>query len=288
MYAVTGITGKVGAAVARSLLAADQPVRAVVRDALKGAVWANLGCDIAIADLADARALAAAFEGTEGVFAMLPPVFDPAPGFPEARGFIEPLYAALAKAKPKRVVALSTIGADAPQPNLLNALGLMEDALKALPMPVVFLRAAWFMENAAWDIASAREGKIQCYLQPLDRPIPMVATDDVGRTAAALLQEHWKGQRVVELEGAKRVSPNALADAFATALAQPVRAEAVPRDRWESMFRAQGMKNPMPRIQMIDGFNSGWIDFPNRGARARKGSISIDQAIAGVIQRQLT
>jgi uncharacterized protein YbjT (DUF2867 family) len=288
MYAVTGITGKVGAAVARSLLSADQPVRAVVRDALKGAAWANLGCDIAIADLADARALAAAFEGTEGVFAMLPPVFDPAPGFPEARGFIEPLYTALAKAKPKRVVALSTIGADAPQPNLLNALGLMEDALKALPMPVAFLRAAWFMENAAWDIASAREGKIQCYLQPLDRPIPMVATDDVGRTAAALLQEHWKGQRVVELEGAKRVSSNALADAFAKALAQPVRAEAVPRDRWESMFRAQGMKNPIPRIQMIDGFNNGWIDFPNRGANARKGSISIDQAIASVIQRELT
>jgi nucleoside-diphosphate-sugar epimerase len=48
MYAVTGITGKVGAAVARSLLSADQPVRAVVRDALKGASWANLGCDIAL------------------------------------------------------------------------------------------------------------------------------------------------------------------------------------------------------------------------------------------------
>jgi uncharacterized protein YbjT (DUF2867 family) len=288
MYAVTGITGKVGAAVARSLLSADQPVRAVVRDRAKGAVWANLGCDIATADLADARALAAAFEGTEGVFAMLPPVFDPAPGFPEARGFIESLYTALAKAKPKKVVALSTIGADAPQPNLLNALGLMEDALKTLPIPVVFLRAAWFMENAASDIASAREGNIQSYLQPLDRPIPMIATDDVGRTAAALLQEHWEGQRVVELEAAQRVSPNALADAFAKALAQPVRAEAVPRVRWESIFRAQGMKNPTPRMQMIDGFNAGWIDFPNRGSDARKGSISIDQAIASVIQRDLT
>jgi uncharacterized protein YbjT (DUF2867 family) len=288
MYAVTGITGKVGAAVARSLLSADQPVRAVVRDRGKGAAWAKLGCDIATADLADARALAAAFEGTEGVFAMLPPVFDPAPGFPEARGFIESLYTALAKAKPKKVVALSTIGADAPQPNLLNALGLMEDALKTLPMPVVFLRAAWFMENAAWDIASAREGNIQSYLQPLDRPIPMIATDDVGRTAAALLQEHWEGQRVVELEAAQRVSPNALADAFAKALAQPVRAEAVPRVRWESIFCAQGMKNPTPRMQMIDGFNTGWIDFPNRGSNTRKGSISIDQAIASVIQRDLT
>jgi NAD(P)H dehydrogenase (quinone) len=288
MYAVTGITGKVGAAVARSLLSADRSVRAVVRDRSKGAPWADLGCDIAVADLADAGALTKAFEGTEGVFAMLPPVFDPAPGFPEARGYIASMYTALAEAKPKKVVALSTIGADAPNPNLLNVLGLMEDALKTLPVPVVFLRAAWFMENAAWDIASARQGNIQSYLQPLDRPIPMIATDDVGRTAAALLQEHWEGRRVVELEGPQRVSANALADAFAKVLAQPVRAEAVPRERWESIFRAQGMKNPTPRMQMVEGFNAGWIDFADGGAHARKGSIGIDQAITTLIQRQGT
>jgi uncharacterized protein YbjT (DUF2867 family) len=141
------------------------------------------------------------------------------------------------------------------------------------------------MENAAWDIASASQGNIQSYLQPLDRPIPMIATDDVGRTAAALLQEHWQGRRVVALEAAQRVSPTALADAFAKALAQPVRAEAVPRARWESLFRAQGMKNPTPRMQMIDGFNAGWIDFSNHGANARKGSIGIDQAIATLVQR---
>ena len=286
MYAVTGITGKVGAAVARSLLSADQAVRAVVRDRGKGAAWADLGCDVAVADLVDASALTKAFEGTEGVFAMLPPVFDPTPGFLEARKYIASMYTALAEAKPKKVVVLSTIGADAPQPNLLNALGLMEDAFKSLPMPVTFLRAAWFMENAALDIASAREGTIQSYLQPLDRRVPMIATDDVGRTAAALLQENWEGRRVVELEGAQRVSPNTLADAFAKALTQPVRAQAVPRDRWESIFRAQGMKNPIPRMQMIDGFNAGWIDFPNLGANARKGSIGIDQAVATLIQRE--
>jgi uncharacterized protein YbjT (DUF2867 family) len=286
MYAVTGITGKVGAAVARSLLSADQRVRAVVRDRAKGAAWADLGCDIAVADIGDAAALAKAFEGMDGVFAMLPPVFDPTPGFLEARKYIASMYTALAEAKPKKVVVLSTIGADAPQPNLLNALGLMEDAFKSLPMPVTFLRAAWFMENAALDIASAREGTIQSYLQPLDRRVPMIATDDVGRTAAALLQENWEGRRVVELEGAQRVSPNALADAFAKALTQPVRAQAVPRDRWESIFRAQGMKNPIPRMQMIDGFNAGWIDFPNLGANARKGSIGIDQAVATLIQRE--
>src|SRR6202012_3986864 len=141
-------------------------------------------------------------------------IFDPASGFTEARQFIASMYTALAAAKPRRVVALSTIGADSPNPNLLNALGLMENAMKTLPMPVAFLRAAWFMENAALDIASARQGHIESYLQPLDRPIAMIATEDVGRTAAVLLREHWQGQRVVELESAQRGSPNALADNF--------------------------------------------------------------------------
>src|SRR6202008_1646013 len=108
------------------------------------------------------------------------------------------------------------------QPNLLNVLGRMEDAFGSLPMPVAFLRAAWFMENAAWDIDSAKSGLIQSYLQPLDRAVPMVSTDDVGRAAAALLQEPWEGKRVVEREGPQRVSPNALAAAFDQPLATPV------------------------------------------------------------------
>ena len=283
MYAVTGITGKVGSAVARSLLSAGKPVRAIVRSHARALVWSKLGCDVAIADLADSRALTAAFEGTEGVFAMLPPVFDPAPGFPEARVFIESMRAARASASPRKVVALSTIGADASQPNLLNSLALMEEAFRALPLPVAFLRAAWFMENAAWDITSARNGNIQSYLQPLHRPFPMIATGDVGRTASALLQENWVGQRVVELESEQRVSPDKVAHAFARALAHPVRAQAVPRDHWESIFRAQGMKNPLPRMQMLDGFNAGWIDFPNRGATARKGAIGIEEAVAALV-----
>jgi uncharacterized protein YbjT (DUF2867 family) len=245
-----------------------------------------LGCDIAVADLSDTEALTAAFAGAAGVFAMVPPVFDPAPGFPEAMAFINSLGAALARAKPARVVALSTVGADALQPNLLNVLGRMEDVFGALPTPVTFLRAAWFMENAAWDIDSAKRGLIQSYLQPLDRAVPMISTDDVGRAAAALLQERSEGKRVVELESPQRVSPNTLAAAFANALGTPVRAEVVPREQWESIFRAQGMKNPTPRIQMIEGFNAGWIDFADRGAHARKGSIGIDQAITTLIQRQ--
>ena len=48
LYAITGITGKIGGVLARTVLAANQPVRAVVRDADKGAVWAAEGCEVAL------------------------------------------------------------------------------------------------------------------------------------------------------------------------------------------------------------------------------------------------
>jgi uncharacterized protein YbjT (DUF2867 family) len=289
MFAVVGVTGKVGRAVARSLLDADQSVRAVVRDAAKGSAgsaWASRGCEVATADLDNAAPLAAAFTDVGGVFAMLPPIFDPKPGFPEAKAMIGTLRAALAEALPPKLVVLSTVGADAGQPNLLNQLGLLEQALVDLPIRITFLRPGWFMENAAADIASAfNTGVIRSYLQPLDHAVPMVAAEDVGRTAAALLQEEWVGHRVVELQ-AERVTPNAIASAFAKALDRPVRAEAVPRARWEEIFRSEGMRNPLPRMQMVDGFNQGWIDFPNAGAGARTGRIDVDSAIAALVKKE--
>jgi len=50
MFVITGITGNVGGEVARNLLAAGRPVRAVVRDLRKGEAWAKLGCDLMGAD----------------------------------------------------------------------------------------------------------------------------------------------------------------------------------------------------------------------------------------------
>ena len=43
MYAIIGIAGKVGGALARTLLAASQPVRSVVRDTTRGQPWAECG-----------------------------------------------------------------------------------------------------------------------------------------------------------------------------------------------------------------------------------------------------
>jgi NAD(P)H dehydrogenase (quinone) len=286
MYAITGITGQVGSAVANALLAQGQKVRAVVRNPEKAEAWRVRGCDIAIADIDDPVALTGAFRGVEGVFVLVPPVFDPRPGFPEGKAALASLHGALLAARPPRIVCLSTIGAQASQPNLLALLGLMETRFKDLPSPITFLRAGWFMENALWDVPSARDdGVLHSFLQPLDATFPMVATQDIGALAAELLQQTTSGSRVVELEGPERISPNALADAFAKALGHPVSAEVVPRESWHDLFAGQGMNNPTPRMQMLDGFNEGWIRFESDNAQVRKGTTSLETVIGQLVAR---
>jgi len=277
MYAITGITGKVGGAAAKSLVQSGCAVRAVLRDPAKAIYWREQGCDVAFANFHSAPALTQAFQGCKGVFILLPPIFDPDPLFSQARAMIANVRDAIEAAKPAKVVCLSTIGADAERVNLLSQLGLMEVAMESLPMPVTFLRAGWFIDNAAWDVAPAQmTGVIPSFLQPLDRQVPMVSTLDVGRTAAALLRENWSGKRVVDLEGPERVSPNDIAAAFTRLLGKPITAAAVARSEWEELFRAQGMQNPAPRMRMLDGFNEGWIGFQGE---TRKGTVRLDEAL---------
>jgi uncharacterized protein YbjT (DUF2867 family) len=283
MFAITGVTGNVGGELARNLLTAKRRVRAVVRDARKGAEWAGFGCEVAVADIEDVAALTEAFRGAEGVFVMVPSSFDPMPGFPEAKKTAATLKAALEAARPGKVVYLSTIGAQAEQTNLLSQHTIIEEALRELAIPITFLRPGWFMENASWDVTPAKDkGLVPSFLDPLDRPVPMVSTVDIGRVAAELIQETWSGHRVVELEGPKRVTPNEIAAGFAKLLGRPVRTEVVSRETWETIFLAQGMKNPLPRMQMLDGFNEGWIEFENRD-RVLKGRVGLEDALKRLV-----
>jgi NAD(P)H dehydrogenase (quinone) len=284
MFAVTGITGQVGGAIGKMLLRKNRRVRAVVRNASKGATWAEQGCEIAIAEIDDADALKKAFEGSEGMFLMTPPNFDPEPGFQQTHKAAAAIKSALLATRPGRVVYLSTVGAQVSEPNLLNNSKITEEMLRTLPVPVAFLRAAWFMENASWDVASARNGHIPSFLQPLDHAIPMVATQDIASAAVELLcDEPWQGVRTVELEGPRRYSANEIAGAFSRVLGHPVLTSAVPQETWEDLFRSQGMKHPMPRIRMLDGFNEGWIEFEGGQAGSLKGSTPLEAVVRSLV-----
>jgi len=281
MFVITGITGKVGGRVGDILLKAGLPVRAVVRCAGKGASWKARGSEIAlVADAADVQSLAQAFAGATGVFLMNPPNYDSERGFPDIQRSAKATAEAIAKAKPAKIVFLSTIGAHVQEFNLLNRLTLFEHMLANVGVPVAFLRAAWFMENAAWDLAAARSGRIESYLHPLDRKIDMVSAKDIGRAAADLLREEWSGVRIIELSGPQKYSPRDEADAFAAALERDVKAVEVPRSEWEQRFRREGMQHPEARIRMLDGFNEGWIDFQGDGTERRTGAVELAEVLS--------
>jgi len=125
------------------------------------------------------------------------------------------------------VVCLSTIGADAPHENLLTQRTLMELSLEQIGLSVTFLRPGWFMENALWDVPSARdEGVLRSFLQPADKLFPMVATQDVGDLAARASpgererergSSSWRGPHAYR----RTISPAA----FAMVLKRAVRVE---------------------------------------------------------------
>jgi NAD(P)H dehydrogenase (quinone) len=263
MFAITGITGRVGGGTAQALLEAGHTLRAVLRDSQKGAAWQRRDAEIALATFDDADALTRAFSGAEGVYVMVPPDFDPDADFSGAKAAAAAIAEAVRRARPGKVVALSSIGGQhAHGTGLIGQTHILEEALRDCPVPIAILRPTWFMENSLWDVAPAREtGRMPSYLSPLDRPVPMIATADIGAVAARTLLDNWSGKRVIEIEGPRRYSQIEIAALLGKALGRPVEAQAIPREEWEGLFRAQGTVRPQPRIEMLDGFNSGWIDF---------------------------
>lgn len=284
MIAVMGVTGQVGGAIARRLLAEGEKVRVAVRSADKGETWKRAGAEIAVASTDDTAALTHAFANTDAAFVMLPPVFDPAPGYPESTAATTSVRTALQAAKPGKVVALSTIGGHVDRDNLLIQLHHWEQALRTLTLPVVFLRPTWFIENTQWLLAEAREkGILASHLQPLDKPVPMVAVDDIAATAVDLLSGRDETRGIVELAGPQDVTPSEIASTLGHIFNRDVRAQAIPRETWEAEFRAAGMQHPEPRMRMLDGFNEGWIRFQGT---PRRGTTTLESALRQLIQQK--
>ena len=289
MYAVMGITGNVGGAVARTLLAKGEKVRGIVRNPEKAAEWQKQGAELFKADYDDFDALTAAFTGVAGVFVMVPPNFAPALGFPETKATLKVLHEALSRVQPSNVVYLSSIGAEqASGLGLITSSHLLEETLGDLPFSHAFLRAGWFIENSAGDVVSARnEGKILVQLHPLNRKFPLVATEDIGKVGAETLTQSWTGIRRIEVAGPEGYSPIDIADAFADAVGRPVEAIAVPRAEWETLWISQGMPKgrTAPRAEMVDGFNSGWIHFGVRDTEHVDGATPLREVITQLVTR---
>ncbi len=282
MFLVMGITGQVGGATARHLLAQGKEVRALVRDRAKAASWAAQGVELVDGDWNDADTIARALDGVEGAFVMLPVVWTPSSDFKEAKGVIANFVKALTEVEPPRVVALSSMGAHRSQGlGMITALSLLEQGLRNLKSPMAFVRAGGFFENFLFGLHVAQGGTLPVFYDPTNRKSTMVATNDIGAEVATLLAgPTWSGQRVIEL--GSMVSADEVAVQLGEVLQRDVKAFAVPRAGWSAAFEQFGIpKGQTAQAEaMYDAVNAGWMELGVEGTEHVAGTTSARDVFA--------
>lgn len=271
MYVVSGITGHTGRVVAEQLRAAGKEVRALVRNPSHVAELEERGFDVGVLDLSDTEALGAALQGAEGAYLLVPPFYGPGILDHQAK-IAASIASALARAQLPRVVLLSSVGAEHPDgTGPIVTCHRLEQACANLP-GVTFLRAAYFQEN--WLAVAApvkTAGILPNFLAP-DRSMAMVATADIGRTAASLLLQETPPARVVGLAGPEDLTPRQVAQAMTDLRGTPVELQTFPIAQVVPTFTQTGVPQELAELfqELYQAANDGRLTFdtPQRGSVA--------------------
>jgi uncharacterized protein YbjT (DUF2867 family) len=224
MYVVTGASGNSGHVVAETLLARGHKVRAIGRSAERLQLLARLGAEPFVCDLTDRSALAKAFAGAQGVYAMIPPDVTAH----DYRAFqdrvTDALAAAITESRVKHVVALSSFGADkAEKTGPVVGLHHLENKLNQIPgLHVLHLRAGYFMENTLAQIGIIKAIGVTAGPLRGELELPLIATRDIGTAAAErLLKFDFTGSQSRELLGQRDISMAEAAGIIGRAIGRP-------------------------------------------------------------------
>jgi uncharacterized protein YbjT (DUF2867 family) len=263
MYVITGATGHSGRVAAESLLAKGKKVRALGRSEQRLKELAARGAEPFVCDLTDAAALAKAFSGAEGVYAMVPPDM----AAQNYRGLqdrsTDALAKALTEAHVRHVVSLSSFGADkADKTGPVAGLHLREEKLDAVAgLNVLHVRAGYFMENTLAQIGIIKSMGVAAGPLRAELELPMIATRDIGAFAAerlALLD--FSGSQTHELLGERNISMAEAAGIIGRAIGRPQLSYVrVPNEQVIEAFKRMGASESMAKsmIEMTEALNSG-------------------------------
>lgn len=203
MITVMGATGKTGGAAADRLLAAGKKIRAIGRSADRLQPLVKRGAEAAVGDANDLNFLASAFQGAEAVYAMVPPDY----AQPDLRKYYnrlgETIEGALKRSGARRVVFLSSLGAELPE-GTGPILGLhdLEERFRKLNLDLLILRPGYFYDNFYSSLGLIKHQGINGGATAPDVPIAMTAAQDIGAAAAEeLAAGKFKGTVVRELLG---------------------------------------------------------------------------------------
>jgi uncharacterized protein YbjT (DUF2867 family) len=263
MYAITGATGNSGHIVAEKLLKAGKRVRAIGRCAERLQKLAAQGAEAYVANLEDRAAMAKAFAGAEGVYAMIPPDSGGTDYRAQQDRGSDSLSAAIAEAKVKHVVVLSSFGADkAEKTGPVVGLHLFEQKLNRIPgLNALFLRAGYFMENTLAQIGIIQTMGFAAGPLRADLKVPMIATRDIGSAAAdALLRLDFTGSRTQELQGQRDLTMVEVAAIIGVAIGKPGLGYVhAPDDQVRAAMLGMGMSSSLVdlMLEMSAAMNSG-------------------------------
>ena len=279
-FAVMGATGHVGRVAAEELLRRGHQVRALGRDLKKLEALKAKGASVHPVAFDDVEALAAAFKGASGGFAMIPPGYteDDFGAYQDRVG--QAIVEALRAAGIAQVVSLSSLGAQRSEgTGPIKGLHRQEERLKGVTgVRVIHLRPGYFMENQLWSIPVIQSQGINGSPIKGDVPIQMVATQDIGETVASLLETPAaSNQQVVELVGPRPVTLTEATAVLGRAIGKPdLQYVQFPYDQARQAMLGMGMKPSIAdlMIEMYRGFSEAKVE-PTQ--EPRRGRVTFEQ-----------
>jgi uncharacterized protein YbjT (DUF2867 family) len=288
MYVIAGVTGNVGSVVASELLAQGEKIKAIVRDANRGAIWRERGAEIAVGSVGEQTFLAKALVGAAGFFALLPP--DNRVGgedfYAAQRRTADAIAAAVKESAVPHVVMLSSLGADlAEGTGPIKGLHYLENALRKTGTKLTAIRACYFQENISGIIPAARQAGIYPnFLPSADTAIPMIATRDIGRLAASLSRSPPQRSEIVDLVG-PTYSARQLSQKLGAALGKPLQILDIPAGGHVEAMTQAGLPHAIAEVyaELYAAIGTGLIT--PRGDRTVTGTTTIDEVLPGLLAR---
>ncbi|MGK2866925.1 MAG: NmrA/HSCARG family protein [Mycobacterium sp.] len=221
-FAVLGATGAQGGAVVAALLEGGSTVRGITRrtDSASAQRLSAAGVEVVAADLSDESAVARAFTGVDGAYALTTP-FEEGPEAEVAQGRTI-LAAALAARLPHLV--FSSV-ADADQHTGIphfDSKAQVEESLARSGLSYTIVGPSYFYDNMLGGLDDIRAGVFALPL-PADATLQQLSRRDLGRFVAAVLTDPdpVRGMRIDI--ASDEPTPQQMTAAIAAALGRPVR-----------------------------------------------------------------
>ncbi|TJZ53286.1 NAD-dependent epimerase/dehydratase family protein [Sphingobacterium olei] len=219
---ITGSLGNIGSSLTRNLVKAGHEVIVITSNENRTIEIEALGAKAAVGSVSDAHFLTEAFSGSDAVFAMTPPNLGGENVIANTTKAGKAFATAFQVAGVKRVVMLSSIGADLPNGNgPIEGLYHIEQIYKDLEgIAFTFLRAGYFYTNLYNDIPVIKGMNAIGANYPAETIVPFVHPDDIATAAAEELQRVPEGNEIRYVISDVRSAAD-VAEVLGTAIGKP-------------------------------------------------------------------